>query len=380
MKRLHSALSMLPLRGLAGLAFAAPLAAMTTQAAFTPLGFISEDIFISGATGISADGMTVIGMSAYLGPDDEEFLAGFKWTLSGGMTSLPTGATNSPANYLYGVSADGSVIVGMEILSGGSGIRPYRHTNGSAELLPGTFGFAYGVSGDGVTVVGQNPDGFRWTEVGGTVAIPLLLDEDFNSATAISTDGSTIAGSAELSGGGMRAFRWTVGGGTEALPITGYDVFANAVNADGSTIVGTFITQVGQATIPFAWTEQGVVTMDALSVADGVENTVMAITADGAWAGGSSDDQAVIWNTRNGELILLKDFLIASGITGLDGWELEAVSGMSADGLSLAGSGVNPAGNREGWHVTISAIPEPATITLLLLGSGMALLCRRMIH
>ncbi|MCH9023676.1 MAG: PEP-CTERM sorting domain-containing protein, partial [Planctomycetes bacterium] len=52
---------------------------------------------------------------------------------------------------------------------------------------------------------------------------------------------------------------------------------------------------------------------------------------------------------------------------------LSQAKGISADGLTIVGWGRNPSGNSEAW---IATIPEPATLSLLALGS-LALLRRR---
>ena len=56
----------------------------------------------------------------------------------------------------------------------------------------------------------------------------------------------------------------------------------------------------------------------------------------------------------------------------LTGWALKSATGISADGLTIVGTGTNPVGFDEGW---IATIPEPST--LLLLGLGGLLLRRR---
>jgi hypothetical protein len=43
------------------------------------------------------------------------------------------------------------------------------------------------------------------------------------------------------------------------------------------------------------------------------------------------------------------------GATGLDGWALQYISGISADGSFLVGGGLDPAGFREGWRAHIPA-------------------------
>ena len=56
---------------------------------------------------------------------------------------------------------------------------------------------------------------------------------------------------------------------------------------------------------------------------------------------------------------------------GLDlaGWTLDTALGISADGLTIVGQGTNPNGEFEAW---IAIIPEPSTA--LLLAGGLAVL------
>ena len=51
----------------------------------------------------------------------------------------------------------------------------------------------------------------------------------------------------------------------------------------------------------------------------------------------------------------------------LEGWTLTDVAGISDDGLTIAGTGLNPNGAFEGW---IAIIPEP--VTAVLVGTGLA--------
>ena len=49
----------------------------------------------------------------------------------------------------------------------------------------------------------------------------------------------------------------------------------------------------------------------------------------------------------------------------LDGWRLDEAMGISDDGLTIVGRGINPDGFPEAWVVTL---PEPASLVLLALG------------
>jgi len=83
------------------------------------------------------------------------------------------------------------------------------------------------------------------------------------------------------------------------------------------------------------------------------------------------ETEAFIWDQSNG-MRNLKDVLEKSCGLNLTGWKLEHATGISADGLTIVGGGINPDGHPEGWAATI---PEPAT--LILLGLGTALLRKR---
>jgi probable HAF family extracellular repeat protein len=126
-------------------------------------------------------------------------------------------------------------------------------------LLPqGPFGsFAYGVSGDGLVVVGNgtdhngSPEAFRWTSDGGMVGIGDLPDGPaYSLAYGTNSDGSIVVGLGSTDVG-FEAFRWTSGGGMQSLwdyliangvdPSTrGWSSLnlASAISLDGSTIVG----------------------------------------------------------------------------------------------------------------------------------------------
>jgi hypothetical protein len=67
------------------------------------------------------------------------------------------------------------------------------------------------------------------------------------------------------------------------------------------------------------------------------------------------------------------DVLTGLGID-LTGWTLESCSGISDDGLTLVGNGINPSGQTEAW---IATIPEPTTICLLGFGGFWLLRKRR---
>jgi len=111
---------------------------------------------------------------------------------------------------------------------------------------------AYGVSADGSVVVGRAIDGatgqfraFRW-ENGVWQNLGVLGDGDHSEAWGVSSDGSIVVGLAYTAPGQSCAFRWTPDGGMEDLNQTYASVLtdgsalvaASAISPDGRYIVG----------------------------------------------------------------------------------------------------------------------------------------------
>jgi probable HAF family extracellular repeat protein len=149
----------------------------------------------------------------------------------------------------WGVSADGSVVVGSAQNAAGKW-RAFRWTaaHGMQDLgtLGGDESEALGVSADGSVVVGwaYNAPGrwraFRWTAAGGMQDLG-TLDGYWSEAWGVSADGSVVVGEADRG-----AFRWTAAGGMEDLNITYAHLLTNgsklrearAISPDGRYIVG----------------------------------------------------------------------------------------------------------------------------------------------
>jgi probable HAF family extracellular repeat protein len=193
----------------------------------------------------------------------------------------------------------------------------------------GDSSIAWDVSGDGSTVVGENRVGtdsraFRWTSGGGMAAIgDLAGGATGSSAKGISSSGAAIVGWS-FSENGREAFRWTSAGGMVGLgdiPGGGFESIAEAVSADGSVVVGAGFADSGL--------------------------------------------EAFIWDA-NGGMRNLRSALMNDYGLQLTGWRLTSARGVSADGLTIVGDGVNPESNLEAWMVKLPAendIVVPANST-----------------
>ena len=155
----------------------------------------------------------------------------------------------------YGVSPDGSVVVGFARNAGGQ-LRAFRWTQQSGTMqdlgtLGGSESTAWGVSADGSVVVGQSANtagqlrAFRWTQQSGTMQDLGTLGGE-SRAQSVSADGSVVVGWSANTAGQQRAFRWTQAGSMEDLNITYASLLTNgsrlgsafAISPNGRYIVG----------------------------------------------------------------------------------------------------------------------------------------------
>jgi hypothetical protein len=58
-------------------------------------------------------------------------------------------------------------------------------------------------------------------------------------------------------------------------------------------------------------------------------------------------------------MVSVRQYLIQHGVSGLGGWNLLYANGISGDGRTIVGTGINPQGAFEGWVATIEIDPTP---------------------
>ena len=138
---------------------------------------------------------------------------------------------------------------------------------GLGDLVGGNFSQAFGVSADGTVVVGYSysangPEAFRWTQAGGMVGLGDLAGGIFFSlARGVSADGTVVVGYSNTDTHN-EAFRWVAnssgtGGvmsGLGRLGVVGSS-YANGVSADGNVVVGGSFDGTNHEA--FRWTQAG---------------------------------------------------------------------------------------------------------------------------
>lgn len=349
-------------------------AASEADFTFTPLGDLAGGAFQSSANGVSADGSVVVGLAESASGSEA-----FRWTLGTGMVGLGVLPGPSFLSAATATSADGSVVVGFS--TSGNTTEAFRWTAADGmvgigfELGPPEFtsqSLAHAVSADGSVIAGQTRfaslRSSRWTAADGWV---VLTD---GGALGISPDGSMVVGSHNGDQSGQEAYLWTAGGGILNLgDLAGGSVDAGALDlsADGSVVVG--VGRSGNGREAFRWTSEN--GMQGLGDLQGgfFSSTALAISQNGLIVVGQSEtevgNEAFLWTQSTG-MIDLKDLLIAHGVTNLDGWHLRSGIDISADGTTIVGRGTNPFGDAEAWVVTIDTAVVPETSTLLLVSVG----------
>jgi probable HAF family extracellular repeat protein len=203
------------------------------------------------AYGVNYDGTVITGTLTTDLPGPEYRWSAFRWT-PGGMEDLgllPQGTYS----FGFAVSADGNVITGFGDTPKGE--RAFRWTpGGGLEALPALSKFdwagAYSISADGSTVLGYSgSQAARW--VGNHVQGLRQLSSDpfaFSVAYTSSGNGSLIGGMATDDAGDTRAMLWNQHVGmvdlNEWLAGNGVDLagweleYVTAISADGSTLAG----------------------------------------------------------------------------------------------------------------------------------------------
>src|SRR5579872_28216 len=297
-----------------------------------------------------------------------------------GIGILP-GGTFSQA---FGISADGLVVVGESSAASAPFVQAFRWTRsgglvGLGTLSGGTSSFANGVNADGSVIVGLSTstafpgfgEAFRWTQSGGIVGLGVLPGGSNSQAGGVNSDGSVVVGSSSAAGTTEEAFRWTQAGGMVGLGFLpgGSLSIANAVSADGTLVVGSnSVSGFGSDSQAFRWTQSG--GMVGLGFLPGDSySSANAVSADGTVIVGGSrvnsfpdNGQGFRW-TQSGGMV---------GLGILPGGTFSEANAVDANGTVIVGrSNSTNAPNGEAFRWTTNAGIQ--SIQNLLTASGVSL-------
>ncbi len=279
---------------------------------------------------------------------------------------MDLGTFGGASSFAYGVSDDGSVVVGDAYNSSGQD-RPFRWTQATGMTDLGTFGGTEGnarnVSTDGNVVVGwaKNSTGtwraFRWTQQTGMVDLGTLGGTANTWATSVSADGTTVVGrSPTSSNSAYHAFRWTQQTGMVDLGALGgifRDAEAQDVSDDGSVVVGWSYDVPRSVFHAFRWTQA--TGMTDLGTLGGTSSGARGISDDNnvlvGWSQITGDTalHAFRWTQETG----LKDLnaLLTDAGVNMSGITLTAAYSISANGQYIVGQGDFPGATQRAFLV-----------------------------
>ena len=227
------------------------------------------------------------------------------WTYLGGIGGQSDGSSASA----WGLSGDGSTIVGLGWVNAGSAHAIKRTVAGGmvdmGSTVAGSSSRANDASFDGSVIVGwQDSDiGYRqgaiWDADGNQTLIFDNNGFEVDEASAVSDDGQWVVGG----GYENQAWIWNETSGLLAIPHPNSGMFfrgaSTAVNQDGSVVVGYYR----------------------------------------AWPGPAAFGEGFIWTEANGR-VALNDYVDGLGIDR-QGVSLNLPLGISPDGTMIVGNGIN---------------------------------------
>jgi uncharacterized membrane protein len=345
--------------GLSSFLLCAGHATASAVATFTPLGDLPGGAFFSLATGLSADGSTVVGGSRVTDQISGQIRA-FRWSADTGMVAIGHVGSPSASGFAYATSADGSVVVGN------CGVA-FRWTDESGMIDIGDCS-AISVRDDGAVVAGScnTPIGLQaatWTVRDGWT-LHGAAGVDFTDAffSGISADGSVFCGQSMIQLPFVEPIRWTPRTGFVPLgdvPGGLHYALGWGISADGTTIVGDAIGDVGLDA--FIWREStGLVNLELVTPAM-EDSSAQGASVDGCVVAGYSDlFGATAWDAQNLG-VSLQSLLDRSGVD-MSGWTLTGAIDVSDDGRVFAGSGFNPQGVLEAWRAEFPHAPRAADV------------------
>jgi uncharacterized membrane protein len=299
---------------------------------------------------------------------------GFYWMPTSG--AVPIGGLSAEA-----VSGDGRTIVGVALdanLRTNAAIwqrgTEWRLLGGVPNSAPcdRSLSGAYGVSRDGTTVVGQaflgcGAHAFRSTESSGMVDLGSTVAGRSSTAVAVSADGRVVVGEQDDGTGFTVGVRWVDGRQERVVGPVGPVGNAYGVNGDGTVVVGRQCRGPIPDQTAWMWSQRdGVRCLPTPTIRPSPGPPVLvyanAVSDDGRVVGGSQtvgtvDGNAILW--IDGKESYLKDYLRAHGVpNAFETWvNTGKITGISPDGRVLVGYGAALTGFR-GYMVILDEL-EP---------------------
>jgi len=348
------------------------LVAGNLPAQVTFRGFGVNDAYVHG---MSADGSIMVG--TFITGDKKD--TAFRWTSAGGIEEI---GGNMDAVL---ISRDGKTIAGSALDSQGNrnaaiwmGSKNWKSLGGVPGGVPSNASLseAFGVSADGSVIVGQAKvantrlHAFRWDARSGMSDLGVLVKDTSSYATEVSANGNAVIGWTEdltvashvgdLHGGVV-----FVDGVARFIHPYGWAGTAYATNDVGSTIVGRYHPRngsTGGSATTWRWSawDGRLEDLGAVPLGPGINqgeysSQPYALSDSGnvvVGVSGALKQVAYIWTPATG-MVTVDGFLTAYGVTNHSRWDLRRATYVSPDGKVIIGSGFTPIGVAQSWIVTL---------------------------
>ncbi len=348
------------------LALLLTLGFVAASPAFSETTFTATGIIDMIPTSISDDGSIVVGTGVYGVPN-------LYYTEAGGAVVIGDGCSSG----LPAISGDGTTIVGCHNNADGKanaakwlGGTDWQDLGTVAGGVPcdAYLSGAYGINRDGTLAVGLmylpqlcRATAGTWDLANGNTAteLPNLFgtDKTYARANAVNADGSVVVGWQDQLTGERIAAKWV--NGVEELILTdeGYGINgeAQAVSADGNAIVGGNFGYLGHSA--WIWTPANGVQPIGM---DGRESfTALDVSDDGKTVIGFTDHKRpFIWH--NGKGSFMRSFVLSRGGVIPDGFRMFVANVISADGNTIYGWGINADSLIEMYKIELNAPAAPS--------------------
>ena len=238
--------------------------------------------------------------------------------------------------------------------------------------LGGTYSIAYGINASGQVVGDSQIAGNtaqHATLWNGTTATDLgTLGGTQSIATGINASGQVAGYSYTAGNTATHATLWNGTTATDLGTLGGTYSVAYGINASGQ-VAGYSYTAGNTALHATLW--NGTTATD-LGTLGGTNSATHGINASGqvvgwSYTAGNAAQHATLWNGST--LIDLNSFLDASKVSA--GWVLTEAWAINDNGW-IAGSAVNSlTGQQHAFRLSVTPVPEPASMALLLAGLGL---------
>ena len=338
--------------------------AIAQEGSFTIIPAQNATSYSVWARGVSADGSVVVGV---------EQGTVFRWTKAGSTEYLSGSSFNN--TFAAAVSADGSTIIST--VDNGTGVfsaalftdaTGWTHIGGLQPDPPsGGDGLStgYSISGDSTVAVGLawtgggwDAEAFIWNNAAGMTGLGRPVDAN-SRANDISVDGSVIVGWYEHEVTRCRRpARWTPDGTVDLFLGAEICGEAHSVSTDGSVIVGSALVPGNDYPTAFRYTDQdGWVDLGKLINHPFHSALATGIAENGMIVGLSGDEAGQIWTgfvwTAEDGMRSMADILTELGVTSHDGWWLGEARDISADGTTIVGTAIDGSLYLRGFVATI---------------------------